>query len=216
MRGASEMEDGMDPLRESLKTLVRGVFFLVPIALLVILLVQAVKLLAGLLRPVAKLVPAETVGGAAMVDVVAAAVIVALCFAAGLLARTAIGRAVGDRLEHVVLQRIPGFTLVKSMTHGMVGIESGSEVKVVLAWIEESWVLAFMMERHGNGLSTVFVPSAPTPAAGAIYYLPDDRLRMLDVPVSAAVACVTRLGLGSRLLLANASLAAPEASASPG
>jgi uncharacterized membrane protein len=59
------------------------------------------------------------------------------------------------------------------------------------------------MERHDNGLYTVFVPSAPTPAAGAIYYLPEDRIRILDVPVSAAVGCVTRLGLGSRDLLAH-------------
>jgi uncharacterized membrane protein len=72
-------------------------------------------------------------------------------------------------------------------------------------------VLAFVMERHGNGLSTVFVPSAPTPAAGAIYYLPDSRLRLLDVPVSAAIACITTLGVGSRQLLARVQLTEPEA-----
>jgi uncharacterized membrane protein len=75
---------------------------------------------------------------------------------------------------------------------------------VALAWIEESSVLAFVMERHGNGLNTVFVPSAPTPAAGAVYYLPDDRLKLLDVPVQSAMGCITRLGLGSRELLAGA------------
>jgi uncharacterized membrane protein len=116
---------------------------------------------------------------------------------------------VGDRLEHLILRRIPGFTLIKSMTHGMVGMESGGDVRAALAWIEESWVLAFAMERHDNGLYTIFVPSAPTPAAGAIYYLPESRIKLLDVPVSSAVACVTRLGLGSRDLLAR-ELAQPE------
>src|SRR5262249_60930466 len=90
------------------------------------------------------------------------------------------------------------------LTHVMVGLQSGADVRAGLAWIEESWVLAFVMERHDNGLYTVFVPSAPTPAAGAIYYLPEDRVKVLDVPVSSAVACVTRLGLGSRDLLARA------------
>jgi uncharacterized membrane protein len=102
------------------------------------------------------------------------------------------------------LRRIPGFTLIKSMSQGLVGDHDTSEVKVALAWIEESWVLAFVMERHGNGLNTVFVPSAPTPAAGSVYYLPDDRLKFLDVPVQSAMACITRLGLGSRELLAGA------------
>ena len=66
------------------------------------------------------------------------------------------------------------------------------------------------------GLYTVFVPSAPTPAAGSIYYLPEDRIKILNVPVSSAVACVTRLGLGSRELLARelAQLIPPKAEAS--
>jgi len=204
----------MDALRNSVRTMVRGALFLVPIVLLLILLVQAVEFVARLLDPVAKLVPTETVAGMIVVDLLAVAAIVMLCLLAGVLARTGVVGAMGDRLEQVVLRRIPGFTLVKGMTEGIFGIDTGSAVKVALAWIEDSWVLAFIMERHGNGLSTVFVPSAPTPAAGAIYYLPDSRLKLLDVPVSTAIACVTSLGVGSRQLLATASLTAPEAVAS--
>jgi uncharacterized membrane protein len=201
----------MDALRNPVKTLARGILFLVPIALLIILLVQAVKFIARLLHPLAKLVPTETVVGLVVVDLLAVLAIAALCFLVGVLARTASVAAVGDQLERLLLRRIPGFTLVKSMTEGMMGIDTGSAVKVALAWIEESWVLAFVMERHGNGLSTVFVPSAPTPAAGAIYYLPETRLRLLDVSVSAAIACITTLGIGSRQLLATAQLTAPDA-----
>jgi uncharacterized membrane protein len=192
--------------------MVRGALFLVPIVLLLILFAQAVKFIARLLAPVARLVPTETVAGTIVVDLLAIAAIVALCLLAGFLARTAYIGAIGDRLEHVVLRRIPGFTLVKGMTEGIFGIDTGSAVKVALAWIEESWVLAFVMERHGNGISTVFVPSAPTPAAGAIYYLPDSRLKLLDVPVSTAIACITSLGIGSRELLATVQLTAPEES----
>jgi uncharacterized membrane protein len=46
-------------------------------------------------------------------------------------------------------------------------------------------------------MTTVFVPSAPTPAAGSIYDLTEDRLKLLDVPVSAALGCIMRLGVGS-------------------
>jgi uncharacterized membrane protein len=201
----------MDALRNPVKTLARGILFLVPIALLIILLVQAVNFIARLLNPLAKLVPTETFVGMAVVDLLAVLAIAALCFLVGVLARTTSIAAAGDQLERVLLRRIPGFTLVKSMTDGIVGMDTGSEVKVALAWIEESWVLAFVMERHGNWLSTVFVPSAPTPAAGAIYYLPDSRLKLLDVPVSAAIACITRLGVGSRQLLATEQLTAPKA-----
>jgi uncharacterized membrane protein len=205
------MEDGMRSLGATvLQTFVRGVLFLVPIALLAVLLVQAVKLLAGILDPVAKLMPAATLGRMGVANLLAAAATILLCFLAGILAGMNIGRTIGDRLEHLVLRRIPGFTLAKSITHAIAGMQTDSDVRTALAWIEESWVLAFVMERHDNGLSTVFVPSAPTPAAGAIYYLPADRLKLLDVPVSAAVASIMRLGVGSRELFANVSLAPPE------
>jgi uncharacterized membrane protein len=72
---------------------------------------------------------------------------------------------------------------------------------VALARIEDAWVLSFVVERHPSGLFTVFVPSAPTPAAGSIYYLTAERLKLLDVPVSTAVGCIMRLGIGSHELL---------------
>jgi uncharacterized membrane protein len=187
-----------------LAILVRGVLFLVPIALIVVLTREAIRLIASATKPVAQLVPAENVLGIAMAEVAAIILLVLVCFIAGLFAGTQLGAMLGARLERLILRRIPGFTLVKSMGQGLVGEDDTSEVKVALAWIEESWVLAFVMERHGNGLNTVFVPSAPTPAAGSVYYLPDDRLKLLDVPVQTAMACITRLGIGSRELLAKA------------
>ncbi len=61
-------------------------------------------------------------------------------------------------------------------------------------------VLFFPSGAYAGGLCTVFVPSAPTPAAGAIYYLTEDRVKLLDVPVSTAMGCIMRLGIGSHEL----------------
>jgi uncharacterized membrane protein len=187
-----------------LRIVVRGAFFLVPILLLVVLAREAVKALEAATKPVTQLVGAESVFGIALAEIIAIALLAVLCFAAGLFAGTRVGASLGARIERLILRRIPGFTLIKSMGQGLVGEHDASEVRAALAWIEESWVLAFIMERHGNGLNTVFVPSAPTPVAGSIYYLPDERIKLLDVPVQSAMACITRLGIGSRELLARA------------
>jgi hypothetical protein len=48
-------------------------------------------------------------------------------------------------------------------------------------------------------MTTVFVPSAPTPA-GSIDDLTEDRLNLIDVPVSAALGCIMGLGVGSHEL----------------
>src|SRR4051794_20323311 len=124
----------------------------------------------------------------------------ALCFMAGLFVGTHPGRRVRDGLEERVLRHVPGFMFVKSLTHGFAGLREETGLSVALARFDDAWVLAFVVERHANGLCTVFVPSAPTPAAGSIYFMAEDRIKPLDVPVLSAMACIMRLGVGSREL----------------
>lgn len=188
-------------------TLVGGFLFVVPLVVVALVVREAVRLTGEALRPVAQLVPAEKVAGVVVMDLIAVAAVVVLCFVAGLFVGTRVGRAFSSRLERLVLRRVPGFTLVQSVTRGLAGLEKESGLQAALARLEDAWVLAFVVERHGNGLCTVFVPSAPTPAAGSIYFLTEDRVRPLDVPVLAAVQCIMQLGVGSRELLKNASLA---------
>jgi uncharacterized membrane protein len=193
-------------LRFLKSTIVGGLLFVLPLLAILVVVRHALHTLADLLGPVAEMLPQQKVAGMVVADVLAIVTIVALCFLAGLFVGTQFGRGINDRLERIVLRKVPGYTLVKGAARGLVGLENDSDLGVALARIEDDWVLAFIVERHDNGLSTVFVPSAPTPAAGAVYYLPDERLKRLDVPVTEAIACVMRLGVGSRELLAKAGL----------
>jgi uncharacterized membrane protein len=180
---------------------VGGVLFLVPVVLSVVVVGQALKLAAKILAPIAHLMPTGSVVGFATANVVAATLVLVACFVAGLVARTRPGMLVGRRVERAVLQKMPGFTFVKSAAQGFVGLEGGSEVQTALARVEDGWVPAFVVERHRSGLLTVFVPSVPTPAAGAIYLLEAERVRLLDVPVAAMAGVVMRLGVGLRDLV---------------
>lgn len=191
-------------------TLLGGILFVVPVVIVMMLVREAVRMTADVLRPVSRIVPTERVAGMVVADLLAVVVILVVCFTAGLFMGTGLGRALSQRLEHLVLRRMRGFTFFKSVAYGMAGVDAKSELSVALARIEDAWVLAFVVERHSSGLSTVFIPSAPTPLAGAIYYLPDDRLKPLDVPVSTVMACIMRLGVGSNELLDKAALVPPE------
>ena len=182
-------------------TLVGGILFLVPLILLVILLRQLLQYTDKLLHPIAQLLPAKTIIGVAIPDLLAAVVLIVVAFLAGLLAKTRFGARLGANVEELILKRLPGFKLLKSMTQGITSSTSGSEVTVALANIDETWQLSFVVERHPNGLLTVFVPSAPTPAAGSIFFLKETQVRHLDVSVSAAVKCIMQLGAGSGELL---------------
>jgi len=182
-------------------TLVGGILFLVPLILLVILLRQLLQYTDKLLHPIAQLLPAKTIIGVAIPDLLAAVVLIVVAFLAGLLAKTRFGARLGANVEELILKRLPGFKLLKSMTQGITSSASGSEMTVALANIDETWQLSFVIERHPNGLLTVFVPSAPTPATGSIFFLKETQVRHLDVSVSAAVKCIMQLGAGSGELL---------------
>ena len=187
-------------------TILGGLLFLVPLVAVLFVLGEAFKIARTVLAPVAQLFPFHPIAGVTGATLVAVAGLVLVCFLAGLIARTVVGRAIAEPLERTVLRRVPGYAFVRTVTRGLAGLQGDKDVVVALAWIEESWVLSFVLERHTSGLHTVFVPSAPTPAAGAVYYLPADRLRMLDVPVAKAVASIMSLGMGSRELLEGISI----------
>ena len=74
--------------------------------------------------------------------------------------------------------------------------------KPALAEIEDALVPAFIIEELEDGRFTVFVPSVPTPFAGAVYILSRERVHPLDVPFTQAIKSVSRWGSGSKDLVA--------------
>jgi uncharacterized membrane protein len=64
-------------------------------------------------------------------------------------------------------------------------------------------VPGFIIEEHDDGQYTVFVPSVPTPLAGAVYILTRARVHPLDVPFTQAVMTISKWGAGSRQLMAS-------------
>ena len=58
-----------------------------------------------------------------------------------------------------------------------------------------------IIEEFDDGRYTVFVPSIPTPLAGAVYVLDQERVHPLDVPFNQALQVVSRWGSGARDLV---------------
>ena len=182
-------------------TIIGGLLFLVPALILILVIKHAIELTAKVLVPIEKLLPLETLGGVAVAHMLAVLIILAVCFAAGIAARTRLGAQISAAFERAIAKKIPGFGLIKAVTSEVANMESQTDICVALARIEEAWMLSFILEKLDNGLLVVFVPSAPTPAVGSVYYLTEDRVKRLDVSVSAAMKCIMRLGLGSKVLL---------------
>ncbi len=179
-------------------TVVGGLFIVVPAYLAVLLLLKGMKSVGGLVRPVAALVPdwlpAE--------NLLSLALLLALCFLVGIAVRTPSGRAVRERMEVVFFERLPGYGLLRSLTQRMAGDSEESTWQPALAEIEDALVPAFIIEELDDGRLTVFVPSVPTPLAGAVYVLRRERVHIIDIPFTQAIRSISRWGSGSKDLVA--------------
>jgi uncharacterized membrane protein len=179
-------------------TLVGGLLIVVPVYLAVLLLLKGMASVAGLVRPVAALLP-DWIPAESFFSLV---LILTICFLVGVAMRTQSGRAARERLEIAFFERLPGYSLLRSLTQRMAGDTDESAWTPALVEIEEALVPAFIIEVLDDGRLTVFVPSVPTPLAGAVYVLRPERVHILDVPFTQALRSISRWGSGSRDLVA--------------
>jgi uncharacterized membrane protein len=179
-------------------TLVGGLFIVVPVYLAVVLLLKGMKSVATLVRPFAVLLP-EWVPAERLLSLL---LVLFLCFLVGAAARTRSGRAVRERLERVFFERLPGYGVLRSLTQRLAGDSEESTWTPAMVEIEDALVPAFIIEAIDDGRLAVFVPSIPTPFAGAVYILDPVRVHVLDVPFTQAIRSVSRWGAGSRDLIA--------------
>jgi uncharacterized membrane protein len=179
-------------------SLIAGLLVVVPLYLAVLLLLKGMVSLAGLVRPFTGLlpdwVPAE--------HLLSLGLVLLLCFLVGVIVRTRAGRSVRERVETSLFDRIPGYAVFRSLTLQLVGQGRENAWKPAFVEIEEALVPAFIIEEHEDGRFTVFVPSVPTPFAGAVYVLSRERVHPLEVPFTQAIRPVSRWGAGCKELLA--------------
>ena len=177
--------------------LVTGFIVIVPLYLSILLLLKAMGSIRGLVKPVALLIPDWLPGE----DLMAFLLVLIVCFVVGMIVRTRAGRAVRERIERSLFERIPGYALLRSLTQRLVGEDRENVWKPALVEIEEALVPAFIIEEFDDGRYTVFVPSVPTPLAGAVYILERRRVHPIDVPFTQAIKVISRWGQGSKELV---------------
>ena len=178
--------------------LIGGLLVIVPIYVAVLLLLKAMKSVWGLVRPFASFLPAWFPAQ----HVLSLLLVLIVCFLVGVAVRARVGRAIRNGIERVLFERIPGYRLIRSLTQQVAGEHRETAWKPALAEIEEALVPAFIIEETEDGRFTVFVPSIPTPLAGAVYILSRERVHPVDVPFTQAIRAISQWGSGSKDLVA--------------
>jgi uncharacterized membrane protein len=193
-------------------TMLGGVLFLLPLAIVLMILGYALKLASMVAQPISErlqLHPWGDLAGVGVVTMLSALLLVLVSFAAGLAARTYMGERITRWFEGSLLGRLPQYQMIKSMTEGLAQLESDSGIKPALISLEGGWQIGYLLEPLENGWLSVFLPQAPTPMSGNVMYLPADRVRPLGITMVEAMTIIKRIGVGSGPALLGADLKQP-------
>ncbi|QIO31805.1 DUF502 domain-containing protein [Bradyrhizobium sp. 1(2017)] len=193
-------------MKQFLKTtVIGGALFLLPLALVLVILGHAMRIAVQAALPVSHWLHFDEVGkiaGVGIVTILAAILLVLVSFLAGVVARTRVGANASAWFENSFLGGMPQYQMVKSMAQGLAQAETASdEFKPVLVSAEGGWQIGYLLEALENNWMVVFVPQAPTPLVGNVRYYPGEHVRPLDITMLQARTIVKNIGIGSAAAL---------------
>jgi len=184
-------------------TIVGGLFFLVPIVVLFIIIAKAFDYAKKGLNAVLVHVPAASDLSAGAATVLSVLVVALVCFLAGLVARSVTAQRVVNALESSVLSKIPAYEYLKQESASALGVAEIGELPVVFVPMEGGWQLGVRTEALSNDLISVFIPGAPDPHSGSVFFFSADSVRPAGVKMAAALNCLRRCGAGASALSAT-------------
>jgi len=184
----------MNKLRD---LLIDGVLLALPLGAAAYLLHKMIGLLVPLLSPAAHLLPPGHWFGVAAIDLAALGLLALGLIGLGVFSRSKPGRRVAETLEQLVLSKIPGYLIVKSIVADFSSTEQDEGLRPALVSFDDNQVLGFVVEQDlATDRVAVFLPGAPSPGGGNVVVVSGSRVQLLDAPLGEARRTMKQRGLG--------------------
>lgn len=187
-------------MKDLLKTtIIGGLLFLLPFALVLIVLDRALRSALDVVRPILDSLGLAELGftGLGISILLVMLVLILVSFLAGMVARTTLGHRICGWFENTLLGGDPHYRMFKSMAEGFVHLEGADDLRPALVSIDGGWQVGYLVEELKGGWLAIFLPQAPSPLSGTLMYLPADRVRHLDITMAQTVGIVKQIGTGS-------------------
>lgn len=194
------------------RSLAGGLLILLPLVIIGIILRWLYDMASNLIAPFTG--PFISTFGLPKIlaDLIVVALLVLLCFLIGTLVATRLGAWLWQRMEELLIARVPGYRSVRELTAQLLDNKNDSPFKrgeVAQLWIYgrnvDVSVLGMITSRHADGRLTVFVPTGPNPTTGFIYHVSPDLVeRRPDIRVEQMMKTVIACGAGTAALLGGA------------
>ena len=195
----------MKRIAEFLKaTTVGGLFVLLPVIIVAGLIGHGVSSVRNAVQALIEKIAGEHAVSEEFPLLIAIVFLLGLSFFLGIGMVSGKGRKVGNWLERTVLSRIPGYSALKLVFSGFGAAEKEGAVKTGLLTLDEGIkCVVFVMEDHGDGWLTVFVPETPNPTTGTVQFVRSDLVAILPARLPEVGPALQHWGIGMGAIVAK-------------
>jgi uncharacterized membrane protein len=155
-------------------TIKGGIFFLLPILLVLFIARKGIELI----RPLAEVISNDIGIHSTTLNIpyiLSIITVILICFGAGWISSLGVGKVMIHWIEENILSLFPGYLLMKNSMESKAGLKSEKEFPVVLVPID-GLMFGFLMDEFENGDCVVFVPSAPSAWEGNVIIFKKDQV----------------------------------------
>lgn len=204
MMGNRSATDAGQPLGFFKTTALGALLIVVPIGIIGFALWQVTSLAGGLLGPVFEHLPFDSATIRVLVIAAALLLVVLLCYFTGLLVRTRWGRRLRRWVERRLLEKIPGYKMVRSLAHQYLGHEVERKFRPVMVDVHATGakMIGLEIEELGDGTVAVFLPSVPAVTLGQVQIVPEERITPIPASLHVTIETLTMFGEGASKLIA--------------
>ena len=177
-------------------TAVGMLLVVVPLTIVGFALFQGYLVLEKVALPLLAQLPFPDLFGKLLSVVLFVVACLVLCYATGALVKTRLGAVLRGWVESTLLERLPGYTIVRGIVLQYLGEDDAVTFRPVLIDLHGtgSRSIGFEVEDFDENSVVVFVPTVPTVTLGTVEIVPRDRVEVLPASMHVALESLTQFG----------------------
>lgn len=179
-------------------TLVGGLLVVVPVMLLYLGLKEVAELLVAMVDPIADLFPEYFPENVRLPGIIAALVLTAVSFIAGLAMRSELLSRIASSIKRALLDKLPMYKMLERISAALIAGDKTSFAAAMYRHGNGELEPAYIVEDHGDGRLTILIPLSPTAFAGHVRIVSKTDVDYLDCSFDELSLSVTHFGIGMK------------------
>ena len=197
-------------------TAIGGLIFLLPLAVIGVLLGYVYNIVLIIYEPLKEYLPAISTLSVTLLFLIAVIILLILCFLSGLAAQRAIGRKFSQTIEKQLVMVFPKYAIYKDIVAGNIGGDELSPTLLpVTLQLDDMIRIGYEAGRTERGLVIVYLPGSPDPWIGSVVLVEPNRIQPHDVDFNETAAICERLGRSSTKFFASVNFTSVNIGSSP-